>query len=98
MKKLGTKYDNVKRACDDGALTGTLKGWIGSNTCYDIYEEDVMTISAITIEVSGIILYQEGDLGITLNRLHKEWRLSDITRSNPRWGEMLQNTSCDIVE
>lgn len=98
LRKMGTSYDNVQKSCDQGIVTGFLKNLTGSNTCYDVYEEHVMSIDSITLEVNGIILFQRNNLNILLNHLHQGWSLPDISKSNPLWAEMLQDTSCQLAE
>ena len=94
LEKMGVYFDNVSRSCG----VSTIESLFKNDTCYDIYEENVMTINSITLEVNGMILLQKNNLGVKLNRRHTAWQISDLAVSNHYWAQMLQNTNCTLVE
>ena len=93
LRKGGTAYINNLVRCD-GSIFGELKK---DNDCYDILEESAMDINKIKLEVNGMVLFEQGNLGLKLYRNRMTWNFESL-QQNPKWGEMLLRTDCEVTE
>ncbi|MFK7823153.1 MAG: hypothetical protein AB8G05_03295 [Oligoflexales bacterium] len=92
LQKGGTSFINTLIKCK-GGFFGSLKL---DNDCYEVKEESAMEINKITLEVNGITLFEEGNLGLKLYRDQMSWSFDNI-QLHPQWGEMLLRNDCDAT-
>ncbi|NRA45317.1 MAG: hypothetical protein HRU09_10220 [Oligoflexales bacterium] len=93
LRKGGTSFINNLVKCDSSIIGDVFKK---DNDCYDILEESVMDINKIKLEVNGLTLFEQGNLGLKLDRDRLTWKYESL-QLNPKWGEMLLRNDCEAT-
>lgn len=93
VRKKGVTYDNVLTPCrTSGGIFGSLEKVFWDESCYDVYEQGVFTISAITIYVNQKKAFTKGDLGVKLSR--ENYKFSEDLQSNEQWVKLMLDEDC----
>lgn len=93
IRKKGVTYDNVMTPCrTSGGIFGSLEKVFWDESCYDVYEQGIFTISALTIYVNQKKAFSKGDLGVKLSR--ENYKFSEDLQSNEQWVKLMLDEDC----
>ena len=96
IRKKGATFNNVAVSCNNtGGVLGQLGKVFYDETCYDVHEDGVFSIDAISIYVNGKKAFSRSDLGISLDHKTRKWT-GDL-QSNEKWVQLMLDETCEAV-
>lgn len=96
LRKKGATFNNVAVSCNNtGGILGQLGKVFYDETCYEVYEDGVFSIDAISIYVNGKKAFSRSDLGISLDHKSRKWT-GDL-QSNEKWIQLMLDDTCEAT-
>lgn len=96
LKRSGVCIDNQQVAVSKGLFEGIFGG--GNDYNYNVFEENIFSITGITITANDLIVYDNRTLDITFSREYELTWEDPLFEQNQKWIEMLQNEECNQTQ
>lgn len=94
IRKKSSSFDNVPVPCNtQGGFVGSIGKLLFNETCYDVYEEGVFHISALSVFVNEKKIFAKRDLKIRFTHELKVYE--DDLQSNAAWVKLMLEEDCD---